>query len=89
MFNVVGYIAILNIIGLLIMWYDKSQAVVSGRRVPEKRIFFICLLGGSFGVWIGMRLFRHKTKHYRFVFGVPLILILNMICFYFLMIGKP
>ena len=84
----IGYIAIINIIGLLIMWYDKSQAVRQERRVPEKRLFVICLLGGSCGVWIGMRLFRHKTNHYRFVIGVPLIFIVNVCSFYYLMIGK-
>ncbi len=61
------------------MWYDKRQAKRNGWRVPESRLFLTALFGGAIGVFIGMRLFRHKTKHWSFQIGVPLLLLLNIV----------
>lgn len=47
----------------------------TGWRIPEKVLFGVSLLGGSAGTWAGMYLFRHKTKHWYFVVGMPLILV--------------
>lgn len=47
----------------------------TGWRIPEKMLFGVSLLGGSAGTWAGMYLFRHKTKHWYFVIGMPLILV--------------
>ncbi|MFD1136846.1 MULTISPECIES: DUF1294 domain-containing protein [Paenibacillus] len=74
-----GYFALINTAGLFIMWYDKSQAIIRARRVPEKRLFAIAALGGATGVWMGMYLFRHKTKHLLFKLGIPLLIIMNLI----------
>lgn len=47
-------------------------------RVPEKTLFLLPLLGGSVGALLGMRVFRHKTKHWYFVWGVPAILLAQL-----------
>ena len=60
------------------MYSDKKKAIKKAWRTPETVIFAIAALGGSLGVWIGMYTFRHKTKHYRFVIGVPAILIIEI-----------
>ncbi|MEE1087249.1 MAG: DUF1294 domain-containing protein [Schaedlerella sp.] len=72
------YIVAINLIGLLVMAIDKQRAKKNGWRIPEKTFFIISLIGGSIGTWAGMYTFRHKTKHWYFVVGMPLILILHI-----------
>ena len=54
---------------------DKAKARRGAWRVPEKTLFLLPLLGGSVGALLGMLVFRHKTKHWYFVVGMPLILV--------------
>lgn len=72
------YLLVLNIIGFLIMGIDKRRAKKRMWRIPEKTFFIVSLLGGSIGTWVGMYTFRHKTKHWYFVIGMPLILALQI-----------
>ncbi|MFD1954431.1 DUF1294 domain-containing protein [Paenibacillus thailandensis] len=72
------YIALINIVGFASMGADKQYARSSRRRIPEKRLFALGWIGGALGVWIGMRVWRHKTKHRSFVVGIPLLLALNV-----------
>ena len=65
----------MNIAGLAVMGIDKSRAKRHVWRIPEATLFLVSLLGGSIGTWGGMYLFRHKTKHWYFVWGMPLILL--------------
>jgi uncharacterized membrane protein YsdA (DUF1294 family) len=61
------------------MGIDKSKAKHHAWRIPEKVLFFVSLLGGSIGTWAGMYIFRHKTKHWYFVAGMPAILLLQIV----------
>lgn len=67
------YLIGMNLLGILVMGMDKSRAKRHAWRIPEKVLFGVSLLGGSAGTWAGMYLFRHKTKHWYFVIGMPLI----------------
>ena len=69
------YLVVMNVLGVAVMWSDKRRARLHRWRVPEKVLFGVSLLGGSAGTWAGMYLFRHKTKHWYFVIGMPLILV--------------
>ena len=69
------YLAVMNVLGVAVMWSDKRSARLHRWRIPEKVLFGVSLLGGSAGTWAGMYLFRHKTKHWYFVVGMPLILV--------------
>ena len=69
------YLAVMNVIGVAVMWSDKKRARLHRWRIPEKVLFGVSLLGGSAGTGAGMYLFRHKTKHWYFVVGMPLILV--------------
>lgn len=69
-----GWLLLANLMGLILMGADKGRARRGAWRVPEKTFFVLALLGGSLGCWAGMYLFRHKTKHWYFVLGMPLIL---------------
>ena len=69
------YLAVMNVLGVAVMWSDKRRARLHRWRIPEKVLFGVSLLGGRAGTWAGMYLFRHKTKHWYFVVGMPLILV--------------
>ena len=73
------YLIVMNIIGFFIMAVDKHKAKKHAWRIPEKMLFLASLLGGSIGTWAGMYVFRHKTKHWYFVIGMPLILVLHVV----------
>ena len=75
----VGYVIIMNLIGFLLMGIDKRKAVKRAFRIPESTLFIVALIGGSLGSLLGMYTFRHKTRHWYFVYGMPAILILHII----------
>ena len=68
------YLIIINAAGFLLMLADKRKARRGALRIPEATLIWSAILGGSAGVLIGMHLLRHKTRHMKFVLGVPLIL---------------
>lgn len=76
---IIIYLIIINITGLFIMWLDKRRARRHMWRIPEKTLFFVSLIGGSAGTLCGMYMFRHKTRHWYFVIGFPVILIIQII----------
>lgn len=77
------WLAAVNLLGLILMGADKSRARRNQWRIPEKIFFLTALLGGSAGCWAGMYLFHHKTRHWYFVIGMPLILTAQiLICFW-------
>lgn len=78
------YLIIINIIGLIIMYRDKMYAKKHQWRIKESTIFITALLFGSLGVLLGMQLFRHKTKHWKFVVFIPLILIAQVSLIFYL-----
>lgn len=73
------YLAAVNLFGLIIMGVDKSRAKRRKWRIPEATLFLVAIIGGSVGSILGMYLFRHKTKHWYFVVGMPVILVLQII----------
>lgn len=73
------YLILINAAGFLIMLADKHRAVKNKRRIPEKTLFLIALIGGSLGSNLGMRAARHKTRHLSFTLGMPLILCLQIL----------
>lgn len=76
---VVFYLAAINLLALILMGVDKSRSRRGKWRISEKVLFLVALLGGCLGAIAGMFLFRHKTKHLRFVLGLPSILLLQLI----------
>ena len=60
------------------MGIDKRKAIKRAFRIPEATLFLIAILGGSIGSILGMYTFRHKTRHWYFVVGMPAILILQI-----------
>lgn len=68
------YLAVVNLAAFGLMAADKRRARLHRWRIPERTLFAAALLGGSLGAIAGMVLCRHKTKHWYFVLGMPLIL---------------
>lgn len=66
-------LAVLNVVALGVCGLDKWKARRGAWRVPEKTLFLFALIGGGWGIWAGMYLFRHKTRRWYFVWGIPLI----------------
>lgn len=80
------YIAIISVISAILCIYDKA---VSRRnkvelRVPERSLLVLSALGGSVAMYLCMLLIRHKTKHLKFMLGIPFIFIVQAICAYLL-----
>ena len=67
------YLLIVNAAAFLLMLVDKIKAKKNKWRIPEKVLFLSAIIGGSLGSLAGMFLFRHKTKHFSFLLGLPLI----------------
>lgn len=67
-------VATINIIAFAIMGIDKSKARKGSWRIPEKTLFLLALAGGSLGILCGMYFFHHKTQHWQFKWGIPLIM---------------
>lgn len=71
-------LAAVNLLAFVLMGVDKSKARRGAWRIPERVLFLAAIAGGSVGAIAGMFAFRHKTKHLRFMLGLPLILLLQL-----------
>ena len=69
------YLASVNVVTFTVYGSDKRKARRGACRIPEKTLFLLPLLGGSVGALLGMKVFRHKTKHWYFVCGIPIVLL--------------
>lgn len=83
-----AYFIAVNLLGFALMGIDKHKAKKRAFRIPEAALFIIALIGGSIGSIAGMYTFRHKTRHWYFVYGMPLILVLQAVIA-FLIINAP
>ncbi len=75
------YLIVINISTFILFGMDKRKAVNKKWRIPESTLLGLSIIGGSVGSFLGMNLFKHKTKKLYFKFGLPIILILQIILF--------
>ncbi|MBO5954009.1 MAG: DUF1294 domain-containing protein [Oscillospiraceae bacterium] len=80
-----AYLFLVNAAGLLLMLADKKKALKKAWRISEATLLGVAAIGGSLGALIGMRVFRHKTRHLRFSLGLPLLLAMHTILLCFLL----
>ena len=78
------WLVLINLAAFLVFGWDKFKAKYrerhpAARRVPEKALFLLALLGGSVGALLGMRVWHHKTLHRSFRIGIPAILVLQLL----------
>ena len=72
------YLAVISFIAIVVTISDKSKARRNKWRVPEAALLGISALGGSVAMLITMLIIRHKTKHIKFMLGIPLIIALQI-----------
>lgn len=73
------YLLAINVVTFIVFGIDKSRARNHRWRISEATLFILAILGGSVGAELGIHIFHHKTRHLRFVIGIPLILILQLL----------
>lgn len=71
------YFAVISLIAVILCIYDKKQAKKGAWRCPEKTLFTVSILGGALAMYICMLKIRHKTRHKRFMIGLPVIIVLQ------------
>ncbi len=71
-------VLLMNLIAFAAYGIDKRKARMDKWRIPELTLLLLAFLGGSIGALLGMRVFHHKTKHWKFKILVPLFLILQV-----------
>lgn len=77
------YLLVINIISFILMYVDKKKAINHQWRISEHTLMVVSLIGGSIGTILGMKIFRHKTKHVKFYVGVPIIFFIQLILSYY------
>lgn len=78
-FPVALFFAAVNAMAFLLMLWDKTQSRKNGaERISEGMLFFMATLFGSVGVYLGMIVFRHKTRKWYFVIGIPMLILENL-----------
>ena len=73
------YLIIINIVTFLVYGIDKWKARKAMWRVREASLFMLAVLGGSIGAWLGMKVWHHKTQHKKFRYGIPAIIIIQLV----------
>ncbi len=78
-----AFFVFMNLLAVLVMYIDKRKSRKEGaERVSEGLLFFLATLFGSVGVFFGMFTFRHKTRKWYFLIGIPLLFLENMALLY-------
>ena len=79
---VVSYLIIINFISFILVAIDKRKAIKNRYRISEKTFFIFSFIGGSLGTLLGMFQFHHKTKKLKFLIGIPILLLFNILVLY-------
>ncbi|WP_166001623.1 DUF1294 domain-containing protein [Bacillus sp. Cs-700] len=73
------YLVLINSGSFILMGVDKRRAKKRARRISEKTLWLFIVIGGSMGGYLGMKRFRHKTKHSQFIYGIPAVMIVQIL----------
>ncbi len=78
------YLLLTNVVSFGLFAWDKQRARQGAWRIKEQTLFLWAIIGGSLGGWLGMRVFRHKTRHLKFKWGFPLIVVIQGCLIYYI-----
>ena len=73
-----AYAVIINIIAVILTVHDKNAARRHKRRIPESTLLLTAALSGCIVMYITMRIIHHKTRHKKFMIGIPVIFLLEL-----------
>ena len=76
---IVVYLVAVNVITFFLYAIDKWKAKRSKWRIPEDTLLGLAVIGGSIGALLGMKIWHHKTMHKKFRFGIPAIIIIQLL----------
>ena len=79
------YLAVINVVTFFMYGIDKWKAKRSKWRITEATLLLMAVIGGSFGAWLGMQVWHHKTLHKKFRYGIPAIIIIQLTLIGFLL----
>lgn len=80
----ITYLVIINLIAVIATVFDKVRAIRGKWRVKESTLLLISALGGSVSMYITMQLIRHKTRHLKFMLGIPVIITCQCVIAFFI-----
>ena len=72
------YLLAINAVAFIVYGIDKYKAKKAKWRISEATLLLLAVLGGSIGAWMGMKVWHHKTKHKKFKYGIPAILLIQI-----------
>ncbi|MEH6947761.1 DUF1294 domain-containing protein [Bacillus sp. JJ634] len=72
------YMILINILAFTIMGIDKKKARNREYRISERTLWIVAVIGGGTGAYLGMKQFRHKTKHASFKWGLPVLMVIQL-----------
>ena len=75
---------IINIVAFLVYGIDKWMAKQGYWRILEATLLILAVIGGSIGALLGMEIWHHKTMHKKFKYGLPFILLAQIVLIYLL-----
>ncbi len=70
---------VISIISVAAVIYDKSAAKLRKRRIPEATLILLAAVGGALPMFIAMKIIHHKTRHKKFMLGLPVIILLQAV----------
>lgn len=78
LYVIIAILFVMNLLAFALMGIDKAKAKAGAWRISEKTLFLVTALFGGLGGTLGMNVFRHKTKHWYFKFGFPVLLVIQL-----------
>ena len=83
---VIGYLAVISLVSIIVCCYDKIAAKhLQKHRTRESTLLLLSALGGSAAMFLTMQIIRHKTKHVKFMLGIPLIMVAQVVLIIFIL----
>lgn len=80
----ITYLILINLYSFFLYGYDKRRATTKKWRISENTLLLVAALGGSLGSYLGMKYFHHKTKHQKFILGIPVIGLFQILFFIYI-----
>ncbi|OGH86076.1 MAG: hypothetical protein A2493_02960 [Candidatus Magasanikbacteria bacterium RIFOXYC12_FULL_33_11] len=82
---IIIYLAIINFLTFITFGLDKSKSINNSRRISEKTLWIMSLIGGSLGALLAMKMFRHKTKKLSFQAMMAVIMMMQIFIIYLIL----